>query len=151
MENPVNNLQLVKRIADPIHGLIRLTEIESKILDHVAFQRLRGISQLGMAKYVYPGANHNRFSHSLGVLNNVTRMYNAAFQNFKRNRELCGDVEVDWIFSDRMLQITRLAALCHDLGHFPFSHNLEEAFTWLSKAKIIKQDFFARKIIWNNR
>ena len=55
-------------IRDPVHGLIRLTEQEMRIVDTRAFQRLRRIRQLAMADLVYPGALHTRFEHSLGVL-----------------------------------------------------------------------------------
>ena len=139
--NPRNVLKLTKRIADPIHGLIRITKLESKILAHEAFQRLRNIKQLGMAEYVYPGATHNRFTHSLGVLHNVDRIYDAAYKNWIGNNELSGEIDADFIFHPDQLQVTRLAALCHDLGHFPFSHNLEPAFDWLEEANVIPFTF----------
>jgi HD superfamily phosphohydrolase len=139
--NPVNNLDVSKRIADPVHGLIRLTAIEAKILEHPAFQRLREVTQLGMAKYVYPGAMHSRFAHSLGVLSNVTEIYDMAYRNWKRRPELSGEIEADLLFSEEMLQTTRIAAMCHDLGHFPFSHNLEESFDWMFKSRLISDSF----------
>lgn len=139
--NPVNTLNVEKRIADPVHGLIRLTEIESKVLEHTAFQRLRNISQLGMAKYVYPGAMHNRFSHSLGVLHNVTEIFDVAYRNWVRTPELSGEINADLIFSEDTLQVARLAAMCHDLGHFPFSHNLENSFDWMKEAGLIDDTF----------
>jgi hypothetical protein len=141
LSNPIYKLNLKKRIADPVHGLIRLTEIESKILEQPIFQRLRNITQLGMAKYVYPGATHSRFSHSLGVVHNVNLMYNAAYTNCIRKHDILGDVDSEWIFSDDLLQITRIAALCHDIGHFPFSHNLEPSFDWLETKGITSQTF----------
>ncbi len=138
--NPIYNLEFTKRIADPVHGMVRITSIEAKIVEHPIFQRLRGITQLGMAKYVFPGAMHNRFSHSLGVLHNATLMYDAAYRNWNRSKFLNRngtEIDEDWIFSSELLQSTRLAALCHDIGHFPYSHNLEEAFDWLADEKII--------------
>lgn len=141
MDNPVNHLNIEKRIADPIHGLIRLTELESKILESPYFQRLRDIRQLGIADYVYPGATHSRFTHSLGVLHNVTLMFDAAYKNWARNPDICGDIDGDNVFSDRSLEITRLAALCHDLGHLPFSHNLEPAIEWMAESKLISESF----------
>ena len=62
------SLNMPYEIRDPIHGLIRLTEQEMRIVDTQAFQRLRRIRQLAMADLVYPGALHTRFEHSLGVL-----------------------------------------------------------------------------------
>ena len=125
--NPVDQLKAHKRIADPVHGLIRLTELESKVLQTPIFQRLRHITQLGMASSVYPGATHSRFTHSLGVVHNATAMFDVAYKNWMRSPDQCGDIDADLLFSEEMLQITRLAAMCHDLGHLPFSHNLEIA------------------------
>ncbi|MCE7733947.1 MAG: HD domain-containing protein [Candidatus Heimdallarchaeota archaeon] len=141
MDNPVNHLNIEKRIADPIHGLIRLTELESKVLESPYIQRLRDVRQLGIAEYVYPGATHSRFTHSLGVLHNVTLMFDAAYNNWIRNPDLCGDIDADNVFSDRSLQVTRLAALCHDLGHLPYSHNLEPAIKWMADSKLISESF----------
>ena len=58
----------VKSIYDELHGYIPLNEVELKIVDTPTFQRLRRIKQLAQAWYVYPGAVHTRFSHSLGVM-----------------------------------------------------------------------------------
>jgi HD superfamily phosphohydrolase len=141
LENPVNHLNIEKRIADPIHGLIRLTDLESKILESPYFQRLRDIRQLGIAEYVYPGATHSRFTHSLGVLHNVTSMFDAAYKNWLGNPDICGNIDAENVFSDRSLEITRLAALCHDLGHLPFSHNLEPAIEWMAQSQLITESF----------
>ncbi len=137
--NPVNSLKYSKKIADPIHGMIRLTNIEEKILQHRVFQRLRNITQLGLAKYVYPGAMHTRFTHSLGVVQNITLMMDAIYRNYQKYPQLFGNIDEDLVFGEEQLQILRLAAMCHDLGHFPFSHNIEPAFKWLFAKKIIKQ------------
>ncbi|MGH9908220.1 MAG: hypothetical protein ACRD8U_21845 [Pyrinomonadaceae bacterium] len=56
-----------KRISDPIHGTIGLSELEVKVVDSKVFQRLRNVKQLGLAHYVFPGADYSRFSHSIGV------------------------------------------------------------------------------------
>lgn len=141
MENPVQQLGVTKRIGDPIHGLIRLTSKEFEVLKSDFYQRLRRIKQLGIAEYVYPGATHNRFTHSLGMLQNVTEMFDAAFKNWSRAPQISGDIEADALFSKDVLEMTRLAALCHDLGHLPLSHNLEDAIDWLAETKIIKEPF----------
>jgi len=57
----------MNEIRDPIYGFIELSETELKIVNTFLFQRLRRIKQLAMAHLVYPGANHTRFDHSLGV------------------------------------------------------------------------------------
>lgn len=139
--NPVTSLKVGKRIADPVHELIRLTDLEAKVLQHPIFQRLREVTQLGVAKYVYPGAMHNRFTHSLGVLHNVTQMYDSAYRNYVWDPTFSGDIEVDHLFSEFMLQTTRLAAMCHDIGHYPYSHNLEVAIDWLAEEKIIPRSY----------
>jgi len=62
-----------KSIQDTIHGVIKLEDWMVEIVDTPQFQRLRRIKQLGFANLVYPGANHTRFEHSLGVMH-VTRL-----------------------------------------------------------------------------
>ena len=100
-------------IRDPVHGLIRLTEQEKRIIDTRAFQRLRRIRQLAMADLVYPGALHTRFEHSLGVLH-VTQLILRSIENSER------------VSDNNDVRVIRLAALLHDVGHGPFSHVSEE-------------------------
>lgn len=57
----------------PVHGFIHYSENEKQIIDHEAFQRLRNIRQLALSYYLYPGAMHSRFEHSLGVMEMATR------------------------------------------------------------------------------
>ena len=54
-------------VYDPVHGLIRICPLAKKVIDTEEFQRLRNIKQLGCCYYVFPGASHNRFEHSIGV------------------------------------------------------------------------------------
>ncbi len=103
--------KLTTRIFDELHGYIALTELEAKIVDTAVFQRLRRIKQLSAAWLVYPGAVHTRFSHSLGV------MYVMGIVAEKLARE--GYIPED------DLQLLRVAALLHDIGHYPYSHTLE--------------------------
>ena len=93
---------------DPVHGLIKLTDLEVNIIDQLPFQRLRGIRQLAMAYLVYPGALHTRFDHSIGTLHAASRILDRVADS----ERLCYDDVVD----------VRLAALLHDIGHGPFSH-----------------------------
>ncbi len=95
-------------IRDPIHGLIRLTDQEISIIDTPPFQRLRRIKQLALANLVYPGALHTRFEHSLGTLHTAARI----MDTFEIKEQLC----------DNDVEVVRLAALLHDIGHGPFSH-----------------------------
>ena len=94
-------------IKDSVHDYIELTGVARDLLDTPPVQRLRRITQLGTAVLVYPSANHTRFEHSLGV-------YHLA------NRAL-GHLGVEGQRADRV----RSAALLHDIGHGPYSHNIE--------------------------
>lgn len=107
-----------KRISDPVHGTIGLSKLEVRIIDTRVFQRLRNIKQLGLAYYVYPGADYSRFSHSIGVCHVQGKIWEAIL---KKQPELKEEVD------DKKIQIFRLASLLHDIGHYPFSHAMEDA------------------------
>lgn len=107
-------LPTVKDIYDNVHGHIPLTKIELTVIDSPFFQRLRRISQLCPVDLVYPGATHTRFAHSLGSLH-IMEQY---LQYLKRSGKKI-------VRSNKENQTLRLAALLHDVGHFPFSHTLE--------------------------
>lgn len=109
-------LSIHKRISDPIHGSIELTELEWRVIATPAFQRLRNIKQLGLAHYVFPNADYSRFSHSLGVCHVAGRTLEAI-------QKVSGASNV----SDEEIQQYRLAGLLHDVGHYPYSHAMEEA------------------------
>ncbi|GAB6134622.1 HD domain-containing protein [Thermococcus prieurii] len=141
-------------IRDPIYGTIKLTKLERAIIDSEPFQRLRRIKQLSLTNFVYPGANHTRFEHSIGVMHLATLMFDAIIQD-EENMKLLKDYE--YIDNDgdiqRYRQVIRLAALLHDIGHGPFSHSAEELLPNGHKhedysAKII--DTFFDKILANN-
>lgn len=104
-----------KRIADPVHGTIGLSALEARVISTRAFQRLRNVKQLGLAHYVFPGADYSRFSHSIGVCHVTGRILDALSQ--------LGIPDLD----ARTIQLYRLAALLHDVGHYPFSHAMEDA------------------------
>ena len=99
-------------ITDPIHDFIRLNKTEHKIIDTPVFQRLRRIKQLSGAHLTYPGAQHTRFEHSLGVLHIASMA--ASSLNSKG------------LMSSDDIQNIRFGALLHDIGHGPFSHLFEE-------------------------
>ncbi len=107
-----------KRISDPVHGTIGLSKTELELVGCPAFQRLRGIKQLGLANLVFPGADYSRFSHSLGVCHIAGRILDALVRN--------GHVS-DCDLDEHEIQKYRLAALLHDVGHYPFSHAMEDA------------------------
>ena len=102
-----------KIINDPIYGLITFPhDLLYDLIDHMYFQRLRRISQMGLTTYVYPGANHSRFSHAIGALHLMT----TALDVLKAK-----DIEI----SAEEHLATCVAILLHDIGHGPFSHALE--------------------------
>ena len=102
---------------DPIHGFIKVRKHENEIINTRPFQRLRNVKQLAMTHYVYHGAEHSRFGHSIGVMHLVTRAFNSAIQGYDENFP---EEKREWYE-----QILRLIALTHDLGHPPFSHASE--------------------------
>ena len=101
-------------VVDSIHGDIRLSARECDVIDTAAFQRLRHLKQLGMGQVTYPNATHTRFAHSLGVLAIMRRVIDVAgkFDNIS----LTPAQKVN----------LRLAALLHDIGHYPYSHLMEK-------------------------
>ena len=103
-------------IRDPLWSNIRLDPHALAIIDTPAFQRLRYVRQLGHAYLVYPGATHSRFEHALGAYHLARR----ATAQLAERGELGGLREDE-------LRLIHLAALLHDIGHYPFSHALEEA------------------------
>ena len=111
-------------IIDPIHDFVRVYDNELKIIDTPIFQRLRRIRQLSGAHLIYPGAQHTRFEHSLGVMH-IASMAGQAL------------AEKGVVSSDD-IQNLRLAGLLHDIGHGPFSHLFEEIFE--EKRKISHED-----------
>lgn len=102
-----------KIINDPVYGFIRFPEKEMmQLIDHPWFQRLRNIRQMGTASYVYPGAVHTRFHHSLGAAHLM--------------RIALGELRIkDIDISEPEMLAARQAILLHDIGHGPFSHALE--------------------------
>jgi len=110
-------------IIDPIHDFVRVNSNELKIIDTSIFQRLRRIRQLSGAHLIYPGAQHTRFEHSLGV------MHIASMAGHALNEK--------GIVSSDNIQDLRFAGLLHDIGHGPFSHIFEEL---LQKRKMSHED-----------
>ncbi|KAL7754222.1 hypothetical protein RI367_000203 [Sorochytrium milnesiophthora] len=106
-----------RAIHDPCHGDIELDDLSWRVIDTPQFQRLRELKQLGTAYYVFPGATHNRFEHSLGV----GYLANQLITRFQQQQP---ELEIN---EEDVTAIT-LAGLCHDLGHGPFSHLFDNSF-----------------------
>src|SRR4029453_9559142 len=111
---------------DPVHNIIRLQtdsdegELMMQLIDASEFQRLRRIKQLGLGLYTYQGAEHSRFTHSLGAFHLMTRVLDKLGESY----------EIDP--KDRVA--ARAAALLHDVGHGSFSHVMEKVLGFHNEA-----------------
>jgi HD superfamily phosphohydrolase len=116
-----------ERIRCPVHGFIHYSKNERAFIDHPAFRRLKGVKQLALTFYVYPGAMHSRFEHSLGVMEMATRAFDAlALKHGKKIAvELAKLPELQENVLARGRQVVRMLALLHDIGHPAFSHAAE--------------------------
>ena len=111
-------------LRDPIHVFIHWDDAERDIINSPHFQRLRHIHQLALTYHLYPGATHRRFEHSLGVMELAARIFDVVTardhvdnETFNALKPLqCKGKLSYW------RRVLRMAALCHDLGHLPFSH-----------------------------
>ena len=118
----------IHEIRDPIHVFIRLDSDERKVLDSHPFQRLRHIHQLAMTYLVYPGATHKRFEHSLGVMELASRVFDVVTNPDNVTDEIRDLLKSLNVPDQRVYwrRVIRMAALCHDIGHLPFSHAAEQ-------------------------
>jgi len=120
----------ISEISDPIHGYVYLSEVERSVIDTRVFQRLRRIRQLAGAHLTYPSAQHSRFEHSLGTMHVAGSAGNVL-------------VNKGYLDEDKV-QMLRLAALLHDIGHGPFSHLFEEV---MAERTNVTHEDIGRKII----
>jgi len=98
-------------IKDPVHGYVYITEQEKEIIDSYPVQRLHRLRQLAGSEYVYPGANHTRFEHSIGVMYLASRVVENS--------------SISQYISEDEAKLVKIAGLLHDVGHGPFSHVFE--------------------------
>ena len=132
-----------KQIHDSIHGYIKISNLACKIIDTPEFQRLRYLHQLGTCHYIFPNATHTRFEHSVGT-------YHLAHQLLENIKENSNPIELNRCLNkipelsnyyirkygddahhkldDYVCELIKIAALCHDLGHGPFSHVFDDEF-----------------------
>jgi HD superfamily phosphohydrolase len=136
IDNIEKYLKSYKIINDNIHGNIILSKLATIIIDSPEFQRLRYIKQLSTCYFVYPNAVHTRFEHSLGtyhickkLLYNLKKNSSVEEINVIRNiPELINRINIDNILDDYIIELVCIGALCHDLGHGPFSHLFDDVF-----------------------
>lgn len=119
------------RIKDPVHGYIELDQVLiDRIIDTRPFQRMRYIRQLSATHLVYPGANHSRFEHSLGVYH----LGRTGFENLRTQTYFTRNS--DQTVLDEIQRTLECACLLHDIGHPPFSH--------LAERFLERDDLYAR-------
>lgn len=116
-------------VRDPVHGSIPIEDQEIPLLENQFFQRLRRIKQLGFSEYVFPGATHTRYLHSIGVMHVSSLVFNSLFKENLFNSEYI-----------RLKETLRLGCLLHDIGHAPLSHATESVMPTLGELKL--PDFF---------
>jgi len=104
----------MKIFNDPIHGRIEIPKYCVDIIDTIAFQRLRNLKQLGLTSYVFYGATHTRFEHSIGVC----WLSGEWAKHLQRRHPELGITDDD-------IKIVMISGLVHDIGHGPFSHTFE--------------------------
>jgi len=126
-------------IRDPVHGSIHILDEEIPIITADFFGRLRGIKQLGFSEYVFPGATHTRFIHSLGVMNIGERAFNKIFSRVPES-----------IDKKKLKETFKLGCLLHDIGHAPLSHTTEIVMPNLQDLKIPAQ-FLSKQDLNSNR
>lgn len=121
--------KLENEVRDAVHGFIRFNSIEKEIIDTAPVQRLRHINQLALTCFVYPGATHKRFEHSLGVMDLAGKVFDVVCKSALDDSSVLGRLGVelkDSRFNQTWRQTIRIAALLHDVGHLPFSHGAEK-------------------------
>lgn len=117
---PLTDMGMIRA---PVNSLLGFGQAARAVIDLPWFQRLRGVRQLGTTHLIYPGAVHTRFEHALG----------ACSQAVEYLRALLSNQNSPWVlvyFSEEEIKAVALAALLHDLGHYPFAHQLEDLANW---------------------
>jgi len=120
------HLRYHKTIGLAVSGDVKLTKLETDIIDTPGFQRLRWIQQLGSCSWIYPTAVHTRFDHSLGVLKMTDNMIAAINEGMAQVDPKPGISPPRFGVTDQQRILARLYALLHDITHVPFGHTLED-------------------------
>lgn len=122
----IKPLQFVDKILDNVHGFIPYTKYEKEIIDCILFKRLQSIKQLSTVDWVFPGSEHTRYIHSLGVMH------------------IADQIAMAIKLSDEERRIVRMAGLLHDIGHYPLSHVCEKPYE--DEIEVIEGQFDCSKI-----
>ncbi len=116
-------------IRDPVHGSIQILDEEIPLIEHPFFQRLRGVKQLGLSEYAFPGASHTRYLHSVGVMSVATKAFEKIFATELATSHHKSEFQ-------RLKFTVRLAGMLHDIGHAPLSHATESVMPNVDKLKL---------------
>ena len=104
---PSDKIEFTDKIFDNVHGFIPYTKAEGELMNLLPFKRLQSIKQLSLVNWVFPGSEHTRFVHSIGVMH------------------IADKIAIQLKLPDDERKILRLAGLLHDIGHYPLSHVCE--------------------------
>jgi hypothetical protein len=121
----INHAKNTHIIYDPLYGFVHITNLEWDIIHTPYYQRLRWIKQLGYSCYTFPGAEHSRFGHSIGVMFNAHKILTSIGKSVS-DEKLYDDKALD--YDSIYHKSLRIAALLHDIGTFCFSHTTEMAY-----------------------
>lgn len=124
----MEEIKFSNQILDNVHGFIPYTEAERKIIDTLLFKRLQSIKQLSVVNWVFPGSEHTRFIHSLGVMH------------------IADKIAISLGLSTEERKILRLAGLLHDIGHYPLSHVCEFPYRKPFALQDLPDDEFCKEI-----
>lgn len=151
-------VKFAKRIYDCIHGFICISNLACEFIDNPFFQRLKFLRQLGTCHYVYPSAVHTRFEHSLGtyyLADRVLKCIKKQTIDGEHAKKFSAQIS-SWLLvipelhnyyqrtygnqpivplDDYVCELIKIAALCHDIGHGPFSHLFDDVFLPYVKSK----------------
>jgi len=137
-------LKYIDKIYDDIHGFIEITKLEKEIINSPYFQRLKEIKQLGLTYFIFPGATHTRFAHSIGVMKIADQMIRNIILNtdFLRNKyESYNSKDREEVENE--VKKIRVAALLHDIGHYPLSHLTESVYReYMEEQRVLNLDAF---------
>ncbi len=140
-------------MADPIHGLMQFYRSDPShnllltVMNSKAFQRMRRIRQMGLAEFVFPGATHSRFVHSLGAAYLMTQ----AIEHFNRSKSGRKYLEAPYGNTDIPLsRLLLLGILVHDIGHAPLSHTMEDILD-LKSQNLLHDHHWNRKILTEDK
>lgn len=125
-------LTISDHILDNVYGQVGITPVEKELERLPIFKRLHHVSQLGLVNWIFPCALHTRYIHSVGVMYVAGEMASHINKNYRGSKQP--------FFDDSDIQIIRLAGLLHDIGHYPMSHNIEEAYKSASNSWKRKED-----------